>query len=71
MRTRTARMTCRAWQRWVLSGRMKVKQSLVMRAAIAGGVLRFDGAGNPAICKAQQNARIDALSAGVIACGLE
>lgn len=61
---------CRAWQRWVLSGRMKVKQSLVMRAAIAGGVLRFDGAGNPAICKAQQNARIDALSAGVIACGL-
>ena len=44
--------------------------SLVMRAAIAGGVLRWDGAGNPAICKAVQTARIDVLSAGVIACGI-
>ena len=60
----------RAFQRWVLSGRLRVRQSLVMRAAVAGSVLRFDGAGNPAICKVKQNARIDVLSAGVIACGL-
>ena len=42
----------------------------MLEAAIASSVLRFDGAGNPALNKAANNARIDALSASVIATGL-
>ena len=60
----------RAFQRWVLSGRLRTLQNLVMRAAIAGSILRHDGAGNPAIDKSRESNRIDLLSAGVIACGL-
>ena len=41
-----------------------------MRRAIASTVLRFDGAGNPALDKATGRGRIDAVSAAVIACGL-
>lgn len=60
----------RAFQRRILGGRIRSRKSLLMRRAIAGAVLRFDGSGNPALDKAGGSARIDAVSAAVIACGL-
>ena len=49
---------------------MATTGSVMLEAAIASSVLRFDGAGNPALDKRTNNARIDALSAAVIAAGL-
>lgn len=60
----------RATQRRILSRRLAVALSLVMRSAIANSMLRFDPAGNPALLKWKEKGRIDALSALVIACGL-
>lgn len=60
----------RAFQRMIFDGRMKTPGSTMLESAIASSVLRFDGAGNPALNKAANNARIDALSASVIAAGL-
>jgi len=60
----------RAFQRLVLERRLATRGSTMLEAAIAGSVLRFDGAGNPALDKAAKNARIDALSAAVIAAGI-
>ena len=60
----------RAFQRLVLSGKLAVAPSLMLRAAVADSELRYDPAGNPALDKRRQRARIDALSAAVIAAGL-
>lgn len=60
----------RAFQKFVLSGRLRIGESLMMAAAIKSSSLRFDASGNPALAKAKANGRIDALSAAVIACGL-
>ena len=60
----------RAFQAAVIAGRVRCAPSLVMTAAIAESELRFDNAGNPALHKGRQRARIDALQAAVIACGL-
>ena len=60
----------RAFQRLVRTQRLKTRGSTMLEAAIANSMLRFDGAGNPALDKASNKARIDALSAAVIAAGL-
>ena len=60
----------RAFQRLVVSRRLRTPGSVMLEAAIASSVIRYDGAGNPALNKAANNARIDALSASVIAAGL-
>ena len=60
----------RAAQRAVLSRKLRTAQSLLLESAIKESVIRRDGAGNPALDKARKNARIDALSAFVIASGL-
>ena len=60
----------RAAQRAVLSRKLGTAQSLLLESAIKESVIRRDGAGNPALDKARKNARIDALSAFVIAEGL-
>ena len=60
----------RAFQRLVLSGKLAVAKSLLLRSAVASSVLRYDNAGNPALDKRKARARIDALSAAVIAAGL-
>ena len=60
----------RAFQKLVLDRQLQTAGSTMLEAAIASSVLRFDGAGNPAIDKTGAMARIDALSAAVIAAGL-
>ena len=60
----------RAAQRLIMSGKLKTRESLVMRKAIADSSIRYDQSGNPALLKAREKGRIDALSALVIACGL-
>ena len=60
----------RSFQRLVLGGRLKVAESLLLRSAVASSELRYDNAGNPALSKGKARARIDALSAAVIAAGL-
>ena len=60
----------RAAQKSVLSRKLRTAQSLLLESAIRASVIRRDGAGNPALDKARKNARIDALSAFVIASGL-
>ncbi|MDD9990380.1 MAG: hypothetical protein OXP75_01125 [Rhodospirillales bacterium] len=60
----------RAFQRAIFDKRICTPGSTMLESAIASSVLRFDKAGNPAIDKAANNARIDALSASVIALGL-
>ena len=60
----------RAFQNWVLTGRVRPVESLVMASAIRESSIRRDPLGNPALNKARVNGRIDALSAGVIAVGL-
>ena len=59
----------REFQTRVANGEIKALESLLMAQAIAESALRFDGGGNPALSKARQNARIDALQAAVIAVG--
>lgn len=60
----------RAFQRAIYDRKITTSGSTMLETAIASSVLRFDGAGNPALDKAANNARIDALSAAVIAAGL-
>lgn len=60
----------RAFQALVQEGTLRPGGSVMLEAAIANSVLRFDGAGNPALDKSGKTARIDALSAAVIACGI-
>ena len=60
----------RSAQRSIMSSKLKSKPSLVMRKAISDSSIRYDEAGNPALLKASEKGRIDALSAMVIAAGL-
>lgn len=60
----------RAFQRLVMTQRLRTRGSTMLEAAIASSELRYDGAGNPALDKQGAQARIDALSAAVIAAGL-
>ena len=60
----------RAFQRNVISGKLKTLASPMLECAIANSRLRYDGSGNPALDKTASNARIDALSASVIAVGI-
>ena len=60
----------RAFQRLVLGGKLRLVESLLLASAITESSIRRDVSGNPAIAKARENGRIDALSAAVIACGL-
>ena len=58
----------RSFQKLVLSGRLRLEESLLMASAIKASAIRFDVLGNPSLHKA--GGRIDALSAAVIASGL-
>lgn len=60
----------REFQKLVRRQGMQMAESPMLEQAIANSVLRYDGAGNPALDKRNTNARIDALSAAVIAAGL-
>jgi len=60
----------RAFQKRVFSGRLVTRGSTMLESAIAGSMLRFDSSGNPALDKSANHARIDALSAAVIAVGI-
>ena len=60
----------REFQKAIRAGRYQLAESPMLELAIANSVLRYDGAGNPALDKRHTNARIDALSAAVIAAGL-
>ena len=60
----------RAFQRLVLSEKIRIAPSLLLESAIAESTVRRDAAGNPALAKAREKARIDALQAAVIAAGL-
>ncbi len=60
----------RSFQKAAMSGKLRVRSSSMLEAAIANSVLRFDNSGNPALDKSGNNARIDALSAAVIAVGI-
>ena len=53
----------RAFQRMVLTKRLKVKESLLWASAIRESVLRYDSSGNPALDKARARARIDVCQA--------
>ena len=60
----------RAFQRLVLGGKLRARESLLLTSAIRDSEIRRDASGNPALGKARLNGRIDALSAAVIAAGL-
>ena len=60
----------RAFQRAVLSGRLKCAPNLAAEYSVMESDIRYDVAGNPALGKAQARSRIDAMQATVIACGL-
>ena len=60
----------RAFQRGVLRGWLRSLPSLLMLHAIAESAIAKDKLGNPSLDKSRERARIDALSAAVIACGL-
>ena len=60
----------RAFQRAVLARRFRLRPSLLMEHAIAESHIRRNETGNPALAKARQRGRIDALQAAVIAAGL-
>ena len=61
---------CRAFQRGVVSGRLRSAPSLLMMHAIAESSVTRDSGGNPKLDKARTRGRIDALQAAVIAAGL-
>ena len=60
----------RALQRLVLTGKLRMLESLSLSTAIANSAIRRDGNGNPGLDKAKSRGRIDVLSAAVIAAGL-
>ena len=60
----------RALQRLVLTGRLKMIESLAFGSAVAASTLHRDSNGNPALSKSSSRGRIDVLSATVIAAGL-
>ena len=60
----------RAFQRLVVAGKLRTPESLLMRLAVSQATLRMDTNGNPSVDRSRANARIDALSAAVLAAGL-
>ena len=60
----------RAFQRLVLTRKLKMRASLALSTAIANSTIRRDGNGNPGLDKSRSRGRIDLLSAAVIAGGL-
>ena len=60
----------RAFQRLVLTRKLRTLESLLLACAIKSSVIRRDGSGNPALDQGSKTGRIDALSAAVIAAGL-
>lgn len=60
----------RAFQKSVLRRELRLARGLLLTSAIAESEIDRDARGNPALSKRKSNARIDALSAAVIACGL-
>lgn len=60
----------RAFQRLVHKQTIKTAPSLLMRLAISQATLRLDTNGNPSVDRSRANARIDALSASVLAAGM-
>ena len=60
----------RALQRLVLTGKLRMHESLSLSTAIANSAIHRDANGNPGLDKAKSRGRIDMLSAAVIAAGL-
>ncbi len=60
----------RAFQRLVQTGRLAMPENLSLATAIAKSTIRRDANGNPGLDKSTSRARIDVLSAAIIACGL-
>jgi len=60
----------RAFQKAILDRKLRLEPSTMLEAAIAQSSIRYDTSGNPALDKAGKEARIDALSAAVIAVGI-
>ena len=60
----------RAFQRLVLNGKLKLRESLALASAVSNSSIKRDSNGNPGLDKAHQLGRIDMLSAAVIAAGL-
>lgn len=60
----------REFQKAVIKRKLVAGPSEMMILAIAKSVIREDKAGNPALDKAENNGRIDALSASVLAVGV-
>ena len=60
----------RCFQKAVITKKLQCGPSEMMLLAIAKSVIREDNAGNPALDKAGNNDRIDALSAAVLAVGI-
>ena len=60
----------RSLQRMVLTGKLRMLESLSLSTAIANSAIHRDANGNPGLDKAKSRGRIDVLSAAVIAAGL-
>lgn len=60
----------RAFQRLVLTRKLKMRPSLALSSAIASSTIHRDQNGNPGLDKRKSRGRIDLLSAAVIAGGL-
>ena len=60
----------RAFRECALSGRIRSPESLLMKFALGGSSVQTDAYGNETLGKAKAAARIDALSAAVLAAGL-
>ena len=61
---------CRSFQSAIIERRIKLRRGVLFPAAIGACTLRRDAAGNPALHKSKAIARIDLVSAAVIATGL-
>ena len=60
----------RSLQRLILTGKLRMHESLSLSTAIANSAIHRDANGNPGLDKAKSRGRIDVLSAAVIAAGL-
>ena len=66
----TGSADCRAFQRLILRGEFRTVPSLLMPLALRSTVLKRDSNGNPSLHRGGSGARIDVLSAAVLAAGL-
>ena len=60
----------RAFDKWVTTAKLRLKAHLLAAQAITDSRIRYDMAGNPALDKSGNNARVDLLSALLFALGL-